>query len=53
MSIPRADMATIISAIIIVSGIALTALQLPASELMIGAGIGWLFKTSIIPKSTT
>ena len=51
MNVPKADTATIVSAIIIVSGIALTALELPASEIMIGAGIGWLFKTAIITKS--
>jgi len=45
--IPKGDTATVISAFIIVSGIILTAANLPASELMIGAGIGFLLKTVI------
>ena len=45
MSIPKGDMATVIAAFVIVSGVILTALAYPASEIMIGAGIGWLFKT--------
>ena len=47
MSIPKGDMATVIAGFIIVSGVVLTALQMPASEIMIGAGIGYLFKTAI------
>ena len=47
MNIPKGDMATVISGFIIVSGVVLIALQYPASELMIGAGIGYLFKTAI------
>jgi len=47
MNVPKGDMATVIAGFIIVSGVVLTALQMPASELMIGAGIGYLFKTAI------
>lgn len=47
MNIPKGDMATVIAGFVIVSGVILTALQMPASEIMIGAGIGWLFKTAI------
>lgn len=47
MNIPKGDMATIIAGFVIVSGVILTALAYPASELMIGAGIGYLFKTAI------
>jgi len=43
--IPKGDTATVIAGFVIVSGVILTALELPASELMIGAGIGYLFKT--------
>ena len=43
--IPKSDMATIVSGFVVVSGVVLTALQYPASELIIGAGIGYLFKT--------
>jgi len=43
--IPKDDTATIIAAFAVASGIVLTALQMPASELIIGAGIGFLFKT--------
>ena len=43
--IPKSDMATIVSGFVVVSGVVLTAFQYPASELIIGAGIGYLFKT--------
>lgn len=43
--IPKADMATIVSGFVVVSGVVLTAFNMPASELIIGAGIGYLFKT--------
>ena len=43
--IPKSDMATIVSGFVVVSGVVLTALSYPASELIIGAGIGYLFKT--------
>jgi len=45
--IPRGDTATLVSAFIVVSGIILTALSMPASELIIGAGIGFLLKTVV------
>lgn len=35
------------SAFAIVSGIVLHAMELPASEIIIGAGIGYLFKTGV------
>ncbi len=50
--IPRGDTATVVAAFITISGVVLTALQMPASELMIGAGLGWLFKTGIEKKLT-
>ena len=43
--IPKGDTATVVAAFIVVSGVVLTAIQVPASEIMIGAGLGWLFKT--------
>ena len=45
--IPKGDTATVIAAFAVASGIVLTALQMPASELIIGAGIGFLFKTAL------
>jgi len=45
--IPKGDTATITAAFIVISGVILTALQVPASEIMIGAGLGWLFKTAV------
>ncbi len=45
--IPKGDTATVIAAFAVASGIVLTALQMPASELIIGAGIGFLFKTVV------
>jgi len=43
--IPKGDVATIVAGFAVISGIVLTALSYPASELIIGAGIGFLFKT--------
>jgi len=43
--IPKGDTATVIAGFVIVSGVVLLALAMPASELIIGAGIGYLFKT--------
>jgi len=45
--VPRGDAATLVSAFIVVSGVILTALSMPASELIIGAGIGFLLKTVV------
>ena len=43
--IPKGDTATVVSAFIVVSGVVLTALQVPFSEILLGAGIGYLFKS--------
>ena len=45
--IEKSDMATIVSGFVVVSGVVLGALSMPYSELIIGAGIGYLFKTVI------
>jgi len=45
--IPKGDVATVVAAFAVVSGVILTAAELPFSELIIGAGIGFLFKTVI------
>jgi len=45
--IPKGDTATVVAAFITVSGVVLTAIDMPASQIMIGAGLGWLFKTAI------
>jgi len=50
--IPKGDTSTIVAAFAVVSGIVLTAIQMPASEIIIGAGLGWLFKTGIDKKLT-
>jgi len=45
--IPKGDTATIVAAFITISGVVLTAIDMPASQIMIGAGLGWLFKTAV------
>ena len=50
MSIPKSDVSTIVAAFAVVSGIVLTASQMPASEVIIGAGLGWLFRSAVKQK---
>lgn len=41
--VPKGDAGTIVSSFVIIAGVVLTAMSLPASELIIGAGVGYLF----------
>jgi len=41
--VPKGDAQTLVAVFVIVSGVVLTAIQVPASEIIIGAGIGYLF----------
>ena len=50
MNIPKSDVSTIVAAFAVVSGIVLTASQMPASEVIIGAGLGWLFRSAVKQK---
>ena len=45
--IPKGDTATVVSAFIVISGVVLAALAIPFSEFLIGAGVGFLFKSSM------
>jgi len=45
--IPKGDVADVVSGFVVVSGVILTAISMPASEIIIGAGLGYLFKSGI------
>jgi len=45
--IPKGDVADVVSAFAVISGVILTAMSMPASEIIIGAGLGYLFKSGI------
>lgn len=39
----KTNTATVVAAFVVISGVVLTAIESPVSELMIGAGVGYLF----------
>ena len=48
--IPKGDTATVVSAFIVITGVVLTAFSMPASEIIIGAGLGFLFLRGMVKK---
>jgi len=42
--IPKGDTATVVSAFVVVSGVILMAFEYPTSQIILGAGLGFLFR---------